>query len=1031
MSLVEQPVVIRFANGVDTKSDSKAVPLVKLLAAENVVFTRAGSLAKRNGYDLLSKDIDGSEDGYGTARALAARDDELLLFAGGRALSRRTSSASWSDIGAVSALTSTERAIIKTGTQQTAADAWSAGGITVTAWEDSRGGVWMAVLEEETDRVLRLAAQLDANGQSPRVMAVGGVFHVYWLRAATGEIMIVVVNPTNYLETLTPALLTDGVHLTAPGYDVAPTARTGSPAVMVWPTPAGDLRISYVDSSGVLGSPVTGHPTGITVVGFCPAGAPVGVTWDPETNVVLTVALNGVDANAESRDADDLTSLFLAVTVPGVTDSTGVRLSIVSVLPPPGQIVAFWFSTESTAALPQNARCTFYRVIWDGVTTAVNASSLEPSDAFLRGHGLASRLFMQGFDAYAVLVHAVPFFPYCPIVRLDGSFVLSLAGRVLVGTSAGQPTRRVLPSVSPSTADPMVMLFPGLYRELAPATEGSAQFTETGIRACRLDFDDDDALQSARLGADLVVAGSSPLRYDGDTLAELGFHTAPDGEVTAVGGTGGGLTPNLTYLWRASYREVDAAGEIHQGPMSIDVLLTLGGAQNAATLTIPAYRLTGKRRVSIDVWRTLGDDDSSDPQFFRVTSLNPSATGPNGYLVNDIHVDTLTFVDHLSDDDLLRRERAYTNFGVLSNDPAALGALVAGGKNRLFFSAADDANKIYYSQQRREGYGPETSSELALPLDPEGGAVTAIAVLDEAVIAWKRGSTYFFAGPGPLPNPDASPQIGFTEPQLVTSDVGCISPRSIAVTPIGVIFKSARGYHLIDRSRQVRYVGADVERYNGLNVVAAVALPDRTSILVLHSDGPALHYDYYFGEWSTFTNHEALDAIVAGNQYYFLRNDIVGAVAQENRGIFLDGTREIRLYLETAWVKFTQYVQGWQKLWYAHIVGEYVSPHVLRMRIATDYRPGWDAPYDLTPDVDYLPAPYGEGAYGEGAYGGDADQLYQERVHVSEQCQAARFSFEDQASGETQLGGSFILTELLLTGGVVRPAVKTQASRSR
>ena len=53
-----------------------------------------------------------------------------------------------------------------------------------------------------------------------------------------------------------------------------------------------------------------------------------------------------------------------------------------------------------------------------------------------------------------------------------------------------------------------------------------------------------------------------------------------------------------------------------------------------------------------------------------------------------------------------------------------------------------------------------------------------------------------------------------------------------------------------------------------------------TTVYVLHTNGVALHYDYFVGEWSWFTNHEALDAVVAGDQYYFLRADSGGRVAR-------------------------------------------------------------------------------------------------------------------------------------------------------
>lgn len=1037
MALNEQVIQLRFASGVETKADPKTVPIVKLLAAENVVLTRAGSLSKRNGYDLLGRKLDdGSE--YLLGRTLAARDDELLLFADGRLLSHRPSTGTWSDVGGVSAVTSTERPVIKTGTHQTEADAWAADGIVVAAWEDSRGGVWAAVMEEGTDRVLRPAQQIDELGSSPKVIRVGTVFHIYWLRTSSSDIRIAVINPLALLAPITSGILADGVSVLAPAFDVDTTTRGGDPAVIVWPTDGGDVRLSYVDASGVLGSPVTGHPTGSTIAGAAPMGGPVSVSWSSTGSsglggIAITVPLFGSDITVIIVDDDNLSAVIFNDSVPDLAEPAAIRCSIIFAPTAAGEVFRVWVSVESTTTLPQNAKSSFSRIAGlIGGGLEVFQATLPGGGLFVRGHGLGSRLFEQDGAIYSMILHSVPFFPYAALVRFDDSLVITTAGRAQPGVSNGLLSRRSLPAVPPSTGDPSVRLWPGLYREQVIADPNGRQFTETGIRLVEFDFADDDALQSARLGGDLVIAGSCPLRYDGDTVAELGFHTAPDGEILAAPGTaiGGGLSSGETYGIQGCWMEVDAAGEIHPGPMSVPIQVTLGVADNQITTTWPTYRLTSKRRSFLAVFRTVGNDDTTDPRFFRASSLSPSATGPNGFIVNDLTVDTVTFVDVLSDDDLILREEAYTNFGVLSNDPAPLGSLVAGGKNRLFFSDASDPNAIRYSQQRRDGFGVEVSADLRLPIDPEGGAITALDVLDDAVIVFKRGSTYFFAGPGPLPDPDREPQISFSDPQLVTSDVGCISPRSLAVTPIGLIFKAARGYHLIDRARQVRYVGAPVESFNGLNVVGAVALPNRTAILVLHSDGPALLYDYYFNEWCVFTWHEARAGVVAGEQFYFLRNDIENRVAQENRFSFLDGNRQIRMYIETAWIRFAAYAQGWQKIWYAHILGTWKSAHKLLVRVATDYRPGWDTPFVVEPDTVHDPNNYGEGPYGDGPYGGDGDQVYQSRIHVSEQCQAIRFSFEDAPDGTLPLAASLELTELLLNGGTVRATVKPAPSRS-
>jgi len=52
-----------------------------------------------------------------------------------------------------------------------------------------------------------------------------------------------------------------------------------------------------------------------------------------------------------------------------------------------------------------------------------------------------------------------------------------------------------------------------------------------------------------------------------------------------------------------------------------------------------------------------------------------------------------------------------------------------------------------------------------------------------------------------------------TEPSLIPTDTGTINPRSIVLTPMGIMYQSEKGIYLLDRSLQVSYIGADVEAY--------------------------------------------------------------------------------------------------------------------------------------------------------------------------------------------------------------------------
>lgn len=1011
MTLRETETHFRFTGGVETKSDEKTVPTTRLLALENGVFAKAGSIKKRNGYESIATVAGGIR--------MASRADELLVFTPSRSSSLQSENGTPQDAGAVYSAVAADRALVITGTQQTMPDHATLSGIRVDAWEDSRGGVWWSVQDAVSDRILLAPTQADAVGRSPRCVPCGTNLHIYYAVPTQRRIMVIVVAPSNPGVAVTPAILVEDLDSTQSMYDACPTGRINTPAAIVWfEFGTTSIRIGYVDASGVLGSPATGHPTALTYAANRGAASPIGLAFftnGASTGDRFIVALvDATNAGGTIQFSGGTLGVDIAFVSAALTYTATSVLRVAVACDTFGVPCAAF---EESAAAASNR----FTVVVEGANQTT-----------VRSIGLASRAFAIVDDIFAVFVHDTTFFNTYITYRISDAPADGVVpvGRQSPAEASGAPTRQHVSSVH-VLGSVATFALPVKERLIS---EGNDKFTETGLRIFTLDFDNEQSHQYAQLGAGLYLAGGCPMHYDGRRWSELGFHVGPE-LIATVNAGGGSMTSATTYEYIAWYEATDALGEIHRGPTSIGTLVTMGGGDTQVTLTLPTLRVTLKANVRIMVARSLAAKTGDTARHFRVTSLDPSTAGAvNGYVANSTSVDTVSFVDRMSDTTLLTFDEIYTDAGILSNDPAPLGRAMARGKSRLFSLDPSDGTLVRYSQQLDDGYGVEWPPDLMIRTDTIGGDATAITTRDNRVIVWCEGAIYTFAGDGPSANGDTSVS-GFSAVELVPGDVGCTEPASIVLTPHGHMFKSSKGIYLLGNDFSLQYVGAPVERYNSQTIRRATVLPDRTAVVFLTDSGLTLLYDYLFGQWSTFTNHEGLDAAVVAGQYHYLRAD--GRVFRETIDAFSDAGARIRLLLETAWIHMLDQLQGFQKFFEMYLLGTWTSAHQLGIQYQTDYTPQWtDAVWldatGATSSAGWITgtgantigvetiagSSYGDGEYGVGDYGGTMPGQYEWRLDLYEPGESIQFRFQDfEANGFS--GASFELTELVLTGGAI------------
>lgn len=455
------------------------------------------------------------------------------------------------------------------------------------------------------------------------------------------------------------------------------------------------------------------------------------------------------------------------------------------------------------------------------------------------------------------------------------------------------------------------------------------------------------------------------------------------------------------YGYVAVYRWTDNTGKDHRSSPTLVVLnVELSGTGNtqAITIRVPTLRLTEKVNVVLELYRT--EDDGTT--FYKVTDdLDPA--------LNDTAVDYIDITDTLSDADLIRRELLYTTGGVLQNIPAPACTLITVFNNRLSV-VEEDSNRVWFSKLNSAGFPVEFTDLIYRDTDPVGGEITSILAMNEKLAIFEKDSCFFIAGDGPN---NLGQQDTFTQPEIVSTDIGSLRQNSVVLTPPGIMFQSRKGVWLLTPSLQLSYVGSNVEQYNDSIITSAKVIGELNQIRFTTDTQIALVYNYNLNRWATFDNHGALSAVVIENDYYYLRED--GAIYKENRETFSDASSSIKMTIETGWMSFAE-LQGFQRIYHAMILGTFKSRHKLRVKVAYDFVDAWSQEVLIDTEDFIDPAAYGDDSpYGEGSPYGGSGNLYEARVDFARQkCTAVKILIED---AQSQVGEGFSLSSITLRAG--------------
>lgn len=540
-------------------------------------------------------------------------------------------------------------------------------------------------------------------------------------------------------------------------------------------------------------------------------------------------------------------------------------------------------------------------------------------------------------------------------------------------------------------------------------------------------------LQSARLGKQQFLANGLPYSYDGAAVTEHGFTVAPEIiNVQEIGYNIGALVAG-TRQYIAVWEWTDAQGQLHQSaPSGAFTYTRSSSATYAPVLTFAPLQLTQKKGVNIAIYKTT----ASGTIYFRLGTASAQTIG--SYInTTGGTVTAYCFTDTNDSDTDIGGSTVYTTGGELPNDAPPACTIVSAARTRLFLSGGEDDNLITYSKEVVASLGLGFSLALTQRVDLVPGAVTGVCNLDDKTIAFKQNNIVYWSGTGPTPN---GANNDFTDIQILTNGVGCVSAPSMINTPDATLFQSVRGIYQLGRDLGVTFIGAPVSPLGTLAITSAVLVPAKGHVRFGSASADCLVYAYEAlstypqfnitaGQWTTFGNYNQVGAAVWQGAYSFARAN--GQVCVETTG-FDDAGSAIAFDVQTGWIRPAGPLEAGEFYEFA-ILGMWQGAHVLHVEEYVDYSTAPVGSVDFQCGPAVTGNTFGTGAWGTMTpWGGDSDISYALKgiLPVSTpQIAALQLRLKDMAMSGQVLKDSVILGTLTVSaslddGALLRAATK-------
>jgi hypothetical protein len=565
-----QNIPVRLTAGLDTKDDPKSLQ-AKLLYLQNASFQSPGQIQKRDGFSSLTQNVlDGIATTSGTG--IAAYQNELVSMDGLQLYSYSSEINKQVSKGELIPVTLSTSAISRNIYAQTQPDyAYHSGsGLKCFVWTDtyvSGGTIKYSIVDSVTDATIVNNAHIDYDEpEIAKVMTVGNYFVIFYRKNAGGSKFLKYVA----IDVSTPSTLGSPVTLfssagTVPYFDIV--LNNGS-LYIAYTNDATHITLYSLDSSLVLSSSYVILTTLNVKV--------ISLKQDSSNNIWLAYANDSFELHYLIINSA-LNTIVLADTL-AITSAYQI-MNITQIVTANTSSIIYY-----EVLYPASYKSNYINYI-----NVLSSGSIGPSGTLSLGLGLASKAFKYNSRNYMLAIYygsAIPDLNSVnTLVTIEPTyFLIDEVGAIIAKLAPSIAGPMYISGILPEVVSLSASNFGIAYLEEYNTTSinGVINF-QTGVMSSGFEFNIPYPIQKLVMAGNLHLASGQLWMYDGQTVAEHGYHIYPENLSSAGTASGGGIGPSLNagtvineWQYAAVYEWADNKGQLHRSAPSLALIINIG-----------------------------------------------------------------------------------------------------------------------------------------------------------------------------------------------------------------------------------------------------------------------------------------------------------------------------------------------------------------------------------------------------------------------------------------------------------------------